>query len=231
MIKLAVFDIAGTTVRDNDEVLFCFSEACREEGIKASRDRLNALMGVSKLEVFGMLWREQLGEDSEDIQPLAERSYRRFRTILENYYHTHNIEPTEGALAAFEWLHARGVRVALNTGFYRAVTDIILQKLGWHADGNPVDFVVASDEVPQGRPEPFMIQKAMSAFGLTDPKSVIKIGDTPVDLMEGRRAGCRCSIAVTNGTHSHDELALLDNDGLIASLLELPEWLLSRNFL
>lgn len=28
-IRLVVFDIAGTTVRDNNEVLHCFSEACR----------------------------------------------------------------------------------------------------------------------------------------------------------------------------------------------------------
>ncbi|HNL37917.1 MAG TPA: HAD hydrolase-like protein [Saprospiraceae bacterium] len=231
MIKLAVFDIAGTTVRDNDEVLFCFSEACREEGINAPRNRLNALMGVSKLEVFGILWQEQLGADTQEVKWLAERSYRTFRTILENYYLTHEVQPTEGALAAFQWLRARAVRVALNTGFYRVVTDIILQKLDWHSNGNPVDFVVCSDEVPKGRPEPFMIRKAMDAFGVTNPGEVIKIGDTPVDLLEGRNAGCRCSIAVTNGTHSRDELALLDNDGLIASLLELPEWLQGRHLL
>ena len=52
MIKLIVFDIAGTTVRDNDEVLHCFRAACRQTGITAPDMRLNALMGVSKLEVF-----------------------------------------------------------------------------------------------------------------------------------------------------------------------------------
>ncbi|MCC7504770.1 MAG: HAD hydrolase-like protein [Saprospiraceae bacterium] len=223
MIKLVVFDIAGTTVRDNNEVLLCFAEACRQEGITASEERLNALMGVSKLEVFHLLWREQLPEaDDEKITRLAEQSFLRFREILETYYHTHTVEPTDGALEVFAWLREQNIKIALNTGFYRTVTNIILDKLNWQTPGSPIDYVIASDQVPKGRPEPYMIQNIMAVFGITDPKEVIKIGDTPVDLLEGRRAGCRLSLAVTNGTHTPEQLAELDNDGLLASLRDLP---------
>ena len=236
-LRLVMFDMAGTTVRDNNEVLLCFSAACKQEGIQAPDSRLNALMGVSKLEVFHLLWREQLGveADVELVGQKAEHSFRVFRNILEDYYRTHPVEPTEGALDVFHWLHEREVKVALNTGFYREVTNIILNKLGWLSglDGNYVggtgsiiNFSVASDEVPQGRPAPYMIRKAMSVFGIDDPKQVVKVGDTPVDLAEGRNAGCALSLAVTNGTHSHEELAALDNDGLLPSLRTLPEILL-----
>lgn len=231
-----MFDMAGTTVRDNNEVLFCFAEACKKEGIEATEKRLNALMGVSKLEVFHLLWREQLGDGTanEIIAEKAEHSFQTFRDILENYYRSHSVEPTEGALEVFHWLHEHDIRIALNTGFYRAVTDIILNKLGWLAGlntdyvggiGSTIDFSIASDQAPQGRPAPYMIQKAMSVFGITDPKQVVKIGDTPVDLEEGRRAGCLLSLAVTNGTHSLAELEILDNDGLLPSLAELPSFL------
>ena len=235
-VRLVMFDMAGTTVRDNDEVLLCFSEACRKEGIDAGRSRLNALMGVSKLEVFKILWQEQLGPGAaaEMVALKAQGSFQRFRDILENYYRSNAVMPTEAALDVFHWLRERDIKIALNTGFYRTVTDIILDKLGWLAGLNAeyiggadavINFSIASDEVPQGRPAPFMIQKAMYVFGIDDPQQVVKVGDTPVDLAEGRNAGCRLSLAVTNGTHSPAELEGLDHDGLLSSLRELPDLL------
>ncbi|MBP6827262.1 MAG: HAD hydrolase-like protein [Saprospiraceae bacterium] len=238
---LIVFDMAGTTVRDNHEVLHCFSEACRQAGLTADDKRLNALMGVSKLEVFQLLWREELGEDTDSgvIAVKSGETFRLFCSILEDYYRSHSVEPTEGALDVFNFLHDRGIKIALNTGFYRTVTDIILNKLGWLAGldaqyvggiGSQINFSITSDEVPMGRPEPYMIQKAMSVFGITDPGRVVKIGDTPVDLAEGRRAGVAYSIAVTNGTHTREELEVLDNDGLLGALSELPGWLQERGW-
>lgn len=241
LVKLIVFDMAGTTVRDNDEVLKCFAEACEKEGIKALNSRLNALMGVSKLVVFKILWREQLGGETpqDEIETKAAQSFQTFKQILEDYYRQADLEPTPGALEVFNWLRDRGIKIALNTGFYRGVTNIILNKLGWLAGlnaqyvggiGSIIDFSITSDEVPMGRPEPFMIQRAMEVFGIEDPASVVKIGDTPVDLAEGRNAGCGASIVVTNGTHTRGELEELDNDGLLSSLLELPQWLQENGF-
>ena len=228
--------MAGTTVQDKDEVLLCFAAACKQSGLVVEDQRLNALMGVSKLEVFQILWREALGAEAQDliIEAQAHQSFLTFREILEKYYHTQPVVATDGALEVFSWLRHRDIKVALNTGFYRGVTNIILNKLGWLAGlnaeyvggvGSIIDFSIASDEVPLGRPEPFMIQKAMSVFGITDPKEVVKLGDTPVDLAEGRNAGCAASLAVVNGTHSRAELEVLDNDGLLLSIRELPAWL------
>ena len=132
------------------------------------------------------------------------------------------------------WLRQNGVKVALTTGFYRVVTDIILEKLGWDKglDENRVavadsvvDMSITSDEVEKGRPEPYMIQKAMKQFGITDSKKVVKVGDTPVDLAAGRNANCLFSLAVTNGSHTEAELALLDNDGLLPTLGHLKGFL------
>lgn len=239
-LQLVVFDMAGTTVRDNNEVLLCFSEACRQAGLTANEKRLNALMGVSKLEVFHLLWQEELGENAatETVVDRAGQTFRSFCRILEQYYQSNAVEPTQGAMDVFHFLHDRGIKIALNTGFYRKVTDIILNKLGWLAGldaqyvgtaGSVIDFSIASDEVPKGRPEPFMIRKAMSVLGVENSRQVIKIGDTPVDLLEGRNAECAYTLAVTNGTHTRAELEFLDNDGLLGSLSDLPEWLLDHN--
>jgi len=70
-----------------------------------------------------------------------------------------------------------------------------------------------------------MIRAAMAYFGIDNPKNVVKIGDTPVDLLEGRNADCLMSLAVTNGTHTFEQLSVFDNDGLLKSLRYLPEFL------
>jgi phosphonatase-like hydrolase len=220
---IIVFDMAGTTVRDHDEVLHCFREACRQSGITATDQQLNALMGVSKLRVFQMLWREQIG-DAPDLVERADAAYTLFRNLLEDYYRTNPVVPTEGTPEVFAWCRANGIKIALNTGFYRKVTDLLLEQLGWR-EGDTVDMVISSDQVPDGRPAPYMIRAIMAALGEDDPKQVVKIGDTPVDIAEGRNAECRYTLVVTNGTHTHAELAQHNPDALLTSLAELPAWL------
>jgi phosphonatase-like hydrolase len=230
-IKLVVFDMAGTTVQDKKEVETCFARACAETGLQVSEDRILALQGYSKIEVFRLLWEEKAGQDHPEYEENVIYSYDYFRMILEDHYKTNDIFPTEGCLEIFDYLRKNDIKIALTTGFYRKVSDIILEKLGWlnglaynyvNTSGKSIiDVSIASDEVTKGRPEPYMIQKAMKLMGIADPFEVINIGDTPSDLKSGVRAGCRLSLGVTNGTHTHDQLKFIQNDGLLSSVKEL----------
>lgn len=240
-IKLIACDMAGTTVRDENEVLQCFFEAAQETGLEADGEQVNAMMGLPKKVVFQTLWTQQVGADHPDYGAKVDDSYDRFRSILENHYRTQPVEPTEGTLALFRWLKEREIALTLNTGFYREVTNIILHRLGWDQGLNE-DYVGDSSAIVQvsvtpseiygneGRPAPFMIQKAMYRLGIQDPKQVISIGDTPADLAAGRNAGCFAACGVTNGTHSAAQLAQYAHDGLFASMTafqqQLEDWIL-----
>lgn len=235
-IRLVVFDMAGTTVTDHHEVERCFADAARQTGLEVSAERILAMQGLSKRFVFETLWTEQLGHRHDDIQTWTDASYDTFRHILENHYRTNGATPTEGCLEAFAWLRERGIRIALTTGFYRVVTDIILEKLGWLSGlndqrmGSPDSLIqvsVASDEVGKGRPEPQMIQRAMHLLGVTNPNSVVNIGDTPSDLLSGQAAGVRLNVGLTNGTHTRAQLEPYPHDALLGSLAELPTLLAS----
>ncbi len=228
-LELVVLDMAGTTVRDRHEVEACFAQAATATGLHASAERILAVQGMAKRHVFELLWREQLGPNAA-VRSQVEHSYQVFREILEAYYRTQQVVPTEGCLELFALLKSQGIRIALTTGFYREVTDLILGRLGWDAGldaqrrGNAhslVDLSIASDEVAEGRPAPLMIQRAMRTFGITDPRRVYNVGDTPSDLESGRRAGCARSLGLTNGTHTRQQLARCPNDGLYSSLAEL----------
>ncbi|GAB4017025.1 HAD family hydrolase [Spirosoma koreense] len=236
-IELVVFDMAGTTVTDQHEVERCFAEAATETGLSVSDERILAMQGLAKRYVFETLWKEQLGETATDITHRVDVSYDAFRRILENHYRTHGATPTEGCLETFAYLRERGIPIALTTGFYRVVTDIILEKLGWldglndQRIGTPdslIQLSIASDEVERGRPYPEMIERAMRILGVTNPKAVVNIGDTPSDLLSGRAAGVALNLGLTNGTHSREQLEAYPHDRLLGSLWELPTLLASR---
>ncbi len=232
--QLIVFDMAGTTVRDQNEVQECFFKAAESTGLKADAERITSMMGWSKQQVFQTLWQEQIGKERPDYDSNVEASFEKFKEVLEDHYRTQPVEPTEGCLELFAWLKSQNIKIALNTGFYREVTNIILNRLGWD-QGLDDDYVGSNESIIQasvtpseiykgeGRPAPFMIQKAMYRLNITDPKTVITIGDTPSDIQAGINASCILSLGITSGTHTQRQLAQYPNDGLLASLHDLKD--------
>lgn len=223
---MIVFDMAGTTIKDRNEVENCFLEAVNQTGLATTHEEINSMMGWSKLTVFQELWKKQLPDAPEkDLAKHIEYSYSVFREILESHYLNTEILSAEGSLEIFDFLKKQNIKIALTTGFYRKVTDIILIRLGWNVglDENYtgtkfINASVSSDQVKAGRPSPYMIFRAMELCNITDVRKVIKIGDTPSDLAEGKNAGCKYSFGITNGTHTKNELEKYENDGLLENL-------------
>ena len=164
-VDLVVFDIAGTTVYDGDAVHDCLAAALAHVGVPTTRDQVNALMGIPKPLAIASLaasFRKTSPSD-EEVRAI----YDDFESLMLNHYqHGTTIRETDGATAVFRALRARGIKVALDTGFSRSIVDAILTRLGW--DASLVDVTVASDEVVHGRPDPDMVWRAMELTGITD---------------------------------------------------------------
>ena len=116
-------------------------------------------------------------------------------------------------------LRHAGMKVVLNTGFSRAVVDVLLDRLVWP---DLIDGSVASDEVPRGRPHPDMIRHLMRQLGIEDARKVAKVGDTPVDLEEGSNAGCGVVIGVTTGSFTLAQLQAYPHTHLLDSVRDVP---------
>jgi len=221
MAQLVVFDIAGTTVRDKGSVAHSFMTAASEYGIQIPLQEVNKVMGFRKKEAIRMLL-DTFYTGQQDKEELIENIHDRFNQLMIRFYEQDpELSPLPHTEETFAWLKGKGIRVALNTGFTRAITDAILHRLGWN--GHPViDCVVCSDEVPQGRPHPFMIRHIMQQLQLSDAQQVVKVGDTEVDVEEGRNAGCGLVVSVTTGAYTRRELEQYHPDRIIDSLAELP---------
>lgn len=219
-IALIVFDMAGTTVKDDDAVNACLKAALAAAGVRATRDSINTVMGMPKPLAIQTLLAECRGQAAASAQAV-EAIHDDFMARMLWHYRSHpDVRECDGATETFAWCQRLGIRTALDTGFNRAIADAIIGRLGWN-NGHLLDVTVASDEVPRGRPYPDMIQHAMAATGVTDPRRVIKVGDTPVDIAQGLAAGCRYVVGVTSGSHSAEELAPHGPTHLVASLREL----------
>ncbi|MEL6222341.1 MAG: HAD family hydrolase [Cyanobacteria bacterium J06627_8] len=235
-LKLALFDMAGTTVRDDQEVERCFLEAAEATGLFVERDRIVGMMGWSKRSVFQTLWQEQWEGDGRELEQHINSSYVKFKFLLEDHYRTQPVIPTLGCVELFDWLQGQGIAIGLNTGFYRDVTNIILSRLGWDQGldenyvGSPTSRIqvsVTSSEIDsgEGRPAPDMIQKAMAQLDICDPQQVMVVGDTPSDLEAGFNAHCGFVAGVTNGTHTRDQLLSYPHHGLFDSLSHVLSYL------
>jgi phosphonatase-like hydrolase len=119
------------------------------------------------------------------------------------------------------------VRVALTTGFDRDVAGLLLGAVGW--DDRVIDAVVCGDDVPQGRPAPYLIFRAMERTGVVCTRRVVNVGDTALDLESGWNAGVGGNLGVLSGAHGREQLETQPHTRLIGSVAELPGFLVERD--
>jgi phosphonatase-like hydrolase len=218
--QLVVFDIAGTTVIDKGNINQAFRQAFANKGLTVSKEDVDLVMGYEKMEAIQILnnkYNFNLGAVT-----IAAIHASFIDEMVDFYMNDTTLQPQPYAVEIFEWLQSQHIKIALNTGFNRKITDAVLFNLKWHQ--HPfINAVVCSDEVAKGRPEPYMIQKIMEVLDITSNSNVIKVGDTEVDINEGRNAGCGLVIGVTTGAFKREELVSYHPDYIIDSLLELQE--------
>jgi phosphonatase-like hydrolase len=213
-LELVIFDMAGTTVEDRGQVPGAFAAALAEHGFDVTPEQIKSVRGASKRQAL-----RQLVPSGPEQAPVVESVYASFRAQLATRYHRDGVRALPGAVHAFHALRARGVRVALNTGFDRETTGLLLAALGW-ADGM-VDAVVCGDDVKAGRPAPYLIFHAMEATGATSVHRVANVGDTALDLRAGLSAGVCWNIGVLSGAHDREALENAPHTHLLPSVAEL----------
>lgn len=217
-IKLVVFDMAGTTVKDDHYVALAFQQAMDNFGYTLDLKLINPIMGYKKPVAIDMML-QKYEADKEKITPrLITDIHDVFVKNMLNFYRNAEISALPHVEDTFAALRDMGIKIGLDTGFSKNIADLIFERLNWK---NKVDFMVASDEVPQGRPYPYMINKMMAALNLTDAGEVAKVGDTEVDINEGKNAGCRYIIGVTTGSFTREELAVYQPTHIIDDIAEV----------
>lgn len=225
-IKMVVFDMAGTTVNENNLVYKTLMDAINAAGFSYTLDQVLAVAaGKEKKEAIRSTLKTYEGSFDE---AMVFDIYEKFISKLKLAYETEEILPQPGSIELFEKLRKEGIISVLNTGYDRVTAEAILSRLGWKA-GAEFDTLVTASEVDQNRPEPDMILLAMKQHGLTDRKSVVKVGDSSIDIEEGKNAGCGLSIGITTGAHTQKQLEEAKPDAVINNLMEIYAMVTKQN--
>ena len=220
-IQLVMFDMAGTTV--NDEVdghplmVISMMRAFAKHRIELAPDIINKHRGKQKSEAIQALLCEVVELSPTDAERVGDDVYRDFLHELES--NLSSISEIDGATELFRYFKSKDIYIGIGSGFPMQVVQAIVSQLGW-LDKGLLDYVGSAEQVGVGRPNPKMILDAMEQFNITDGSKVLKIGDTVVDVQEGKNAGA-WTVAVLTGSQTEPQLRAAAPDYILSSIREL----------
>ena len=230
-IQLAMFDMAGTTV--NDEVdghplmVISMMRAFAKHEIELAPDLINKHRGKQKSEAIQTLLKEVAELSPTDAERVPFRAsslrgigdsvYREFLHELKS--NLSSISEIDGTTELFRHLKSQGIHIGVGSGFPMQVVQAIISQLGW-LDKGLLDYVGSAEQIGVGRPNPKMILDAMEQLNITDGSKVLKIGDTVVDVQEGKNAGA-WTVAVLTGSQTEAQLRAAAPDYILSSIREL----------
>ena len=204
-IEGVIFDWAGTVV---DYGCFApvaaFIESFNAIDVPVSAAETRAYMGLTKLEEIRALFnlehvrcefREKFGRDynEEDVQG----RYKDFQQILYNTLGQY-ASPLPGVVETVGQLRKQGIKIGSTTGYTRKMMDIVIPAA--EKQGYKTDHCVTSDNLPGGRPNPYMIYQNMIDLAVPSVDYVVKCGDTIADIREGVNAKVK-SVGIILGSN------------------------------
>ena len=232
-ISMVMFDLSGTTVHDDTGVRDCLYKAAQEFNLDTTPDEILLHMGTNKIHLYQFLISKARGKkiDVKDFEKIkdpetydeAKKIFDRYEEIMIEHYRK-EVKEVPGASDTFRWCHDHDIKVATDTGFHHEITEAIMDGLAWVQDGL-VDLSVDVEHIPGqiGRPAPFMIYYAMTQLDVQNIHEVIKIGDTPADMLEGHNAGCRGVVGVLSGPRPVTAWGKYWHTHVISSVADLPD--------
>jgi phosphonoacetaldehyde hydrolase len=224
-IEAIVFDWAGTTVDFGSFApVQAFIEAFKEFGIEVTVEEVRKPMGMLKrehiktmmsMDRINNLWIEKYSQawNDDDIDKVYELTENKIFEVVQQFSN-----PKPYVVETVNKLREMNIKIGSTTGYTDDMMKIVVPKakeLGYEVDC----YITPNSTNNIGRPYPYMIYKNMEALNVLSVKNVIKVGDTVVDVKEGKNAGV-ISIGVIDGS---SEMALCKEEFDLLSESELNE--------
>jgi phosphonoacetaldehyde hydrolase len=145
------------------------------------KDHIRALL---QLPDVSRRWRDHYGTEAteNDINDLYNQFMQLQLDVIDEFTRL-----VPGLLDVVGVLRSRGISIGASTGYFRAAAERVYRAAA--EQGYKPDHCVCAEEVPVGRPAPWMIFHIMEALGRFPPAAVVKVGDTVPDIGEGLAAG------------------------------------------
>lgn len=205
-ISCVIMDWAGTAIDYG-----CFAPLnaflqvfAQEKGIDITYRQAREPMGLLKIDhIRAILNMPEVNEKfraryrrdwtKEDVNEMYRSFEKHLFASLKDF-----TDPIPGVIETLRTLRADGLKIGSTTGYTKGMMDIVRPAAA--AKGYTVDNLVTPDDVPAGRPAPYMIYKNMIDLAIPSVEEVVKVGDTVADIREGVNAKV-WSIGIITGSN------------------------------
>jgi phosphonoacetaldehyde hydrolase len=223
-VEAVIFDWAGTTVDYGCMApMHAMKQAFLQQNIAVSLDEIRQPMGMLKMDhIKAILNMERVKNHFNDNhgrlpEPAdCDQIYAQFeKNIMANLHQHTNV--IDGMLSVQDHLRHQNIKMGSTTGYTKEMINIVASSA--KEQGYEPDYIVSADLVKRGRPYPYMLYQNLVALDVLDVRSVIKVGDTVVDILEGLNAGC-WTVGVVKGSSM---LGLSEEEAANLSQFELNQ--------
>ena len=194
-LTAVVLDWAGTTVDHGScAPAIVFQEVFRRRGVTITPGQAREPMGMAKRDHIAAIvsmpavaagWSATYGRPctGADVDQMYEEFLPLQKEVLAR--HSDVISGVPAAVAEFRRL---GLKIGSSTGYTRELMTVVAGTAA--GQGYEPDCILCSEDVPQGRPAPFLLFEAAKLLGVYPMWTVVAVDDTPVGIRAGRNAGC-----------------------------------------
>jgi phosphonoacetaldehyde hydrolase len=196
-----------------------FVELFARHGVEVTAAEARRPMGTHKRDhIWAMMTDPQIAarwekaHGAKPTQEVLDKLYIEFAPLQVEVLKRH-CDVIPGVPEIVRALQGRGIKLASTTGFDMNMMDGLIDEA--RRGGFTPEVFVCPDLVGKGRPAPWMAFYAAQKLDVYPMKSIIKIGDTPIDIAEARAAGMWAVSVTRTGNevgHSEQELAALSAD-------------------
>ena len=205
-IKAVVFDLDGLMF-DTEQLFYRVARAAVAEHRRDFSPEVMASLIGRRGEEVNAVWRGLLGPDAH-IGEFLEGVRERFRARLDE------VRPSAGLATLLDTLARLGMPRAVATSSRRAYALDLLEQ---HRLLHSFSFVLTSEDVTRGKPDPEIYQLAAARLGL-DPASILVLEDSVAGLAAARSSGAY-AVGVP---HEHSPAERLVDAHLVVPRLDDP---------
>ena len=169
-----------------------FLKAFNEIGINITMEQARRPIGMAKIDHIRELFKmDGVGEEFEKLyhRPWNEQDVIDMNAKFEEYLFAslaNYTDPIPGVIDTLNELRKQGIKIGSTTGYTQAMMDVVLPNAT--RKGYTTDKCVTPNDLPAGRPFPYMIYQNMIDRAIPSTDCVLKYGDTIADIKEGINA-------------------------------------------
>jgi pyrophosphatase PpaX len=188
-IDTGLFDMDGTLIDSSAAILSSVKEAARVTGLRVPADKeIKEIIYLPSLISFKILYPDKDPAKFDSVFLSLMRS--KFKNM---------IKELPKAKRTLELLREKGIKIAIVTTKDRESAEAAIRLFQF-----PNDLLLTAEDAKRVRPDPEPLLKAIELLN-SSADHTFYCGDTPPDIVQGRRAGVK-TVGLTTGLYTKEEL-------------------------